>query len=465
MRAGRNKAPMRRAVIVGGGANGTWMSVQLAQLPSIGEIIVIDRDGRFGRGVAYSSTADHHRINVPAERMGGSSPDDSLGFAQWLLRFGHAEPANFAESFVPRRLYGDYLRAQLDAVIAQGRVHLRQAMVQAIECRDTGHAVLLDTGEEIEADVVVLCLGNPPPGQIARMVPGPRLVPDIWRAGALEAVLPEGDVLVIGTGATAVDAVLEIASRGVRGRIRMVSRHGQLPLIDEPSAACEAVTGIPVDTVRGMMRGLRAAVEEHGARGIGWQAVVDAFRVNAVDIWLNLPDAERRRFLRHLRSLWMVHRHRLAPDVALRLQRLRDIGRLEIITARVLGGEPTSDGYAVELHHSGRPPDASEMLEVDWALNCTGPDENYARSRDPLVASLLKGGLARPGPLALGLDCDLQQRLVNSEGKAVPGLYLVGPPSRGRFWEVTSAPSGRDQCVAVRRDVDVLLKALAETSR
>ncbi|MCJ8142619.1 FAD/NAD(P)-binding protein [Ancylobacter sp. A5.8] len=456
---------MRRAVIVGGGANGTWMSVQLAQLPSIGEIIVIDRDGRFGRGVAYCSTADHHRINVPAERMGGSSPDDSLGFAQWLRRAGHAEPADFAESFVPRRLYGDYLCAQLDAVIAQGNVRLRQAMVQAIECRATGHAVLLDTGEEIEADVVVLCLGNPPPGQMASMVPGPRLVPDIWRPAALEAILPEDDVLVIGTGATAVDAVLELADRGTNRPIRMVSRHGRLPLIDEPSAKCEAVTGVPVDTALGMMRGLRAAVAAHTARGIGWQAVVDEFRLNAVEIWLGLPDAERRRFLRHLRSIWMVHRHRLAPDVAARLRRLQETGRLEIVAARVLGGEPTPEGYAVRLHRSGAPSGTAEMLEVDWALNCTGPDENYARSRDPLVASLLKNGMARPGPFGLGLDCDLQHRLLNQDGKAQSGLYLVGPPSRGRFWEVTSAPSGRDQCIAVRHNLDDLLKALAAPPR
>ncbi|MCB4771229.1 FAD/NAD(P)-binding protein [Ancylobacter sp. Lp-2] len=451
----------RRAVIVGGGANGTWMGVHLARVPGIEEIVLIDRDGRFGRGVAYSATADCHRLNVPAERMGGRDQEDGAGFATWLQRNGWPAGRTYEDTFVPRRLYGDYLCAELAAVEATRRLSRLRDDVQALERRPGGHAVVTASGKTIEAATVVLCLGNPPPAPIRATVPAPRLVPDIWAAGSLDPIRASDDVVIVGTGATAIDAVLELVRRGVGSRIRMISRGGRLPLVDAPGLPCDPLDPIPADTVRGMMTALRAAISDHAERGIPWQSVFDAFRARAGDIWLALSNDERRRFLRHLRSPWLVHRHRLAPDIARQMEKLQAEGRVEIIAARVLGGEPTPEGYALRLHRRGRPMEAGETLETDWVINCTGPDEHYSRSRIPLVQSLLSCGVARPGPFGLGLDCDHRHRLVDADGQAHAGLYLVGPPGRGRFWEVTSVPNGRDQCVNVAKDVAATLVPVA----
>jgi len=42
--------------------------------------------------------------------------------------------------------------------------------------------------------------------------------------------------------------------------------------------------------------------------------------------------------------------------------------------------------------------------------------------------------------LQLGLDVDDCGLLLDREGRPQPGLYVLGPPTRGRFWEITAAP-------------------------
>ena len=59
-------------------------------------------------------------------------------------------------------------------------------------------------------------------------------------------------------------------------------------------------------------RQMRAAA----SHGLPWQAVMDAVRPQVQALWRGLPLAERRRFLRHLRPWWDVHRHRIPPRSA-----------------------------------------------------------------------------------------------------------------------------------------------------
>ena len=42
-------------------------------------------------------------------------------------------------------------------------------------------------------------------------------------------------------------------------------------------------------------------------------------------------------------------------------------------------------------------------LAVGLVVNCTGPECNYHKLRDPLIVQLFLHGLARPDPLFLGL--------------------------------------------------------------
>jgi uncharacterized NAD(P)/FAD-binding protein YdhS len=87
-------------------------------------------------------------------------------------------------------------------------------------------------------------------------------------------------------------------------------------------------------------------------------------------------------------------------------------------------------------------------VTVDRVINCTGPEGDYARSSLPLVRSLIARGLARPDAYRLGLDIDEDFTLLRADGRRAEGLVTLGPPTRGRFWEVTAVPHLRRQIEA-----------------
>jgi uncharacterized NAD(P)/FAD-binding protein YdhS len=182
------------------------------------------------------------------------------------------------------------------------------------------------------------------------------------------------------------------------------------------------------------------------AAGVPWQTVLDNFRPHIAPLYTNASETERARFARHLRAIWMVHRHRLAPDVAAVLERLQQEKRLEVIAGRITGAVATASGHRVSIARRGGGP--IERIS-NWILNCSGPEERYDRLDDPLIKSLLATGRARTGPNGLGLDVDPGCQLRNSQGEVQPGLYAIGPATRGAFWEVTAASSIRQQLLAV----------------
>jgi uncharacterized NAD(P)/FAD-binding protein YdhS len=119
----------------------------------------------------------------------------------------------------------------------------------------------------------------------------------------------------MGTGATAVDAVLDLVHQGAGRRITMLSRHGMLPCDDVASTpASQPISSESASTARELFSALRKDVVVKAARGIPWQSVIDGFRPKASALWRKLPDPERARFVRHARTIWMNHRHRLAPE-------------------------------------------------------------------------------------------------------------------------------------------------------
>ena len=85
------------------------------------------------------------------------------------------------------------------------------------------------------------------------------------------------------------------------------------------------------------------------------------------------------------------------------------------------------------------------------SVNCTGPDTNLARVRDPLVQSLRAAGLIRPDELGLGLDTDESGGLVGADGSVGDDLLCVGPLRKGRLWENTAVPELRGETLAMAR--------------
>jgi uncharacterized NAD(P)/FAD-binding protein YdhS len=181
----------------------------------------------------------------------------------------------------------------------------------------------------------------------------------------------------------------------------------------------------------------------HRAREGDWRAVIDGMRPHLQTWWQAMTLIEKRRFLRHLRPWWDIHRHRMAPEVADRLVSAMSSGRLDVIAGQMVNFR--QDEEAVEICYRRRGGRTTERLAVEAVVNCSGPSSDYSRIVQPLIRQLLDDGMGRPDSLRLGLEVDDNLRLIDRHGRVQPRLFALGPVTRGRFWECTAVPEIRKQ--------------------
>ncbi|MBV9929427.1 MAG: FAD/NAD(P)-binding protein [Alphaproteobacteria bacterium] len=417
-----------KIVIVGAGYSGSMAAVEAARAVANAEVTLIDRRGTFAAGAAYSTTNASHLLNVRARGMSAFA-DEPDHFARWVEAAGLGGP----DTFVPRRDYRRYL----EGVLAGAAVARVPGEAVAVEDR----TLVLADGARIASDALVLAGGNYG-GRLPARIAVPT-VDDPWSAEGLAAIAglarQEKDVLLVGTGLTMVDVALSLVDAGFEGRMVAVSRRGLLPRPHEEPASPPAEIEPPA-----RLGALVRAVRNMEAP---WRAAVDSLRPHTQALWQGLSLAEKRRFLRHLRPWWDVHRHRIAPPVARRIEALIAMGRLEVLAGRLRGGE--GGAITVAVRGGGTRP-----FDIAGAVNCTGPEGAIARVEDKLIRQLLASGRARPDALGIGLDVDAGNRVIGADGAPSPGLYAVGPLTRGALWEIVAVPDIRHQVRDLARALD-----------
>jgi uncharacterized NAD(P)/FAD-binding protein YdhS len=203
---------------------------------------------------------------------------------------------------------------------------------------------------------------------------------------------------------------------------------------------------VPLGDLTGLWRWLR----RRGAK-VGWRAAVDSLRPYSQALWQSLDVGQQRRFLRHARPWWDVHRHRIAPEVGQTLLRLIGEGRLEILAGRVTAARSTAEG--IDVQYCRRGADAPRTQRFAYAFNCTGPLHSITNTRDSLLRSLFDAGQIKPDQLGIGLDVDEHSRAAGGER-----LWALGPLTKGRHWEIIAVPDIREQAAAVAEDIARELK-------
>jgi uncharacterized NAD(P)/FAD-binding protein YdhS len=466
----------RTIVIVGAGFSGTLVAANLlkSQHWAATQIVLIERSAAVARGKAYAARSYPYLLNVPAGRMSANanSPFDFLSFAQ------HRIPDATAEDFLPRELYGQYLEATLLDAEVSAAPHVQFERLRGDVCgiepaEQASYRVQLADGRRIDADDVVLALGNPGPADL----PGTENLQQQYTSDPWAHPLtfsPTETVLLVGTGLTMVDvATAAAASTQEQVVIHSISRHGLIP----PSqtqfshAACKADSAAILRAASfsalTLLRSVRELAEETERRGGDWREAVTFIRNIAPALWQRLPAREKRRMLRHIRPYWDVHRHRLPSETLAKLNRLRQRQKLHVHAGRLLSfetvaangtaaasGTASPSGAAGASGTAGANGAAAAKVRVTWrargtrepqtmlvdrVVNCTGPDYNIRRSRDPLINSLVSQGLAVSDPLSLGLRTGAYGALINAQGRAAPNLFYVGPMLRADHWEATAA--------------------------
>jgi uncharacterized NAD(P)/FAD-binding protein YdhS len=452
-------AHIPRIAIVGAGFSGSLLAVHLTR-QSVGplEIVMIDRNGSRGRGLAYSANNPNHLLNVRVENM-SAFPDLPGHFRDWLERRTgrHAD----ALAFVSRGLYGAYVEDVLATALgrADGQVAITQIAANCVDLRSGAGAWTLRLSDEssITADAVALCLGHFPPrlpvAVESAVGADERIIADPWDLKAFGRIQSRDRVVVIGSGLTMADVVVHLQDQGHEGRIDVVSRRGLQPNVHEPTAFWPAFIDPdrPPPTSRALLRLVRREVESARKKGVDWRAVIDSLRPNLIPLWRALPLVEQKRALRHLRPYWDTHRHRIAPEIDARLRKREPERRLRLLAGSLVSARATHD--AIEIDFRRRASAEIETLRADWLVNCTGPTTAYERIDDPLVRVLLDQGLARPDDVGLGIEVTRDCNVIGPAGQPHDRLFATGPLTRGAFWEMLAVPELRRQAPEVARQM------------
>ncbi|MDH4384032.1 MAG: FAD/NAD(P)-binding protein [Caulobacter sp.] len=457
--------PGRHVAIIGGGFSGSLLALKLTARRPDWLITLIDPAVRPGRGLAYGACEPYHLLNVPAHRMEvGLEP----GFQAWLQTSGQdldqallESDGSLADAFLPRRLLGDYLQDRIaevrPAVEGPGLRLVRGEAVGVLEAGARRGVRLMD-GRQIDADMVVLSTGNLPPRAPlpadAWLQDHPAFVPDPWAKSALTDLDPDAPVLLLGTGLTMVDIALRLADEGQRGPMLAISRRGLIPTAHKAGGVWAPFLApmLPASPLI-LCKAIRQAADQARRENLPWQRVMDAVRPSIARAWQSWSEPQKRQFLRHLRPRWDVHRHRMAPRVAARLDGLLKSGALTVVSGRLQDWTRQGNGVAAILIRRGGA--GAMTVQAGCVINCTGPRSDLEGLPTPLFLDLSRRGLILPDRLGLGLESD-DCAVLDAGGRPSSWLYAVGPLTRPALWEITAVPE-------ITAQLDRLSLALSRT--
>ena len=436
------------AVIGGGAAGAAAFGELLAQAHGRTVHWIVGPEAP-GRGVAYATRDDRHLLNVRASSMGVFLEQGEEFIQHASRQLGQVKGTDF----LPRRLFGDFIQAQVGARIDAARKAGRSFRIHPESARELvrrpegGYAVRIDADRWLDVSDVVLAVGALAQRPLRTVTPtalsSGAYELDPWRLER-DAKAPRR-VLVVGTGLTAVDTLLSASMQWPNAELVAVSRHGMWPCTHSPLPLAPYPSQDDLNRAllacKGVAAMLRLVREAMGAvPATDWRSVIDGMRPINATLWQRLRNDQRRQFLRHARWIWEASRHRMAPASGQLIHQLQEEGRLQVHAARVLD----VDGAApLQVTLRERATQLVSTLEADLVIQATGLDTAVAYAAHDLLSQLLRDGLAVADPLQLGVLAAADGQLVGASAEPQRGLYAIGSLLRGNLWECTAMPEIR----------------------
>ncbi len=468
--------------VIGAGAAGTsflyGLVKRMSAMPTVDplRVVILEPQPRCGPGTAYGADTTTALLNRPISAMSVDYADPGH-FRRWL---GEREPVVRGRGsnealFAPRSRFGDYLADVFDTACKDldnlgGLVEVLTDSVDTVEPGHDGRMIVRPSrAAAFEAEKVVLCLGSVPtrdpygldefPGYIAQPYP---------LEHQLDRIEENADVLVLGTGLTAVDIALALGDTGRVGGFVLASRTGLLPDVRCDLSAAEGAPELVKDTHAALSRNeqlslrdltallnaelvrrgtsLRSAVAPFLGRRTGpellRQRLGDPYPAAVAQrcivgltplysrLWRALDAESKRRYSRRYRRVFSALRSPMPPSSARRLLALAEANALQLHAGiREVRAE---EGDFRAFYRDGT------SRRFDAVVNATGRciDVDSAGSGSLLV-KLVQQGLARPHALG-GLDVDPATNEVLGISGPMGGLHVIGDLSSGVHFHTSS---------------------------
>lgn len=443
-------APIKIAII-GGGLSGTLLSINLIKRINDRtlDIRLFEKSPqKLFRGVAYSAALPYQLLNVPVKGM-SLFEDDPMHFLAWLAEKGHCYTA---DDFVSRELFGNYLEENLTKVLADNKAHhynVVKTEVTQLSKNESGVAVLSEE-DSFRADMVFLCTGNFPPQDLPNLEPqardSGRYINAPWSGGYLSQIKSDETIFIAGTGLTMVDQVMSLCKIPFSGKIIAASRRGYLPLSHGASPAYELKYTPDLDQagIYDLYYWVKKEIRNAENNGQNFRSVIDAIRPHLQKMWFRMSMEDKKIFLKYIRPMWEIHRHRIPAHTYDALKEMVSNGRLQIIAGHIKSvSQNSEEEFVVTI--TEKKEKKTQAHSVNWILNCTGPQSNYKKIDSPLYARLFADGIISMDATGLGIKTEKYGHIIGEEGQVSRNIIAVGPTAKASLWESTALKEIRAQ--------------------
>jgi uncharacterized NAD(P)/FAD-binding protein YdhS len=186
--------------------------------------------------------------------------------------------------------------------------------------------------------------------------------------------------------------------------------------------------------------------------GLSAAPIIDSLRPMAWDIWRAFSIDEKKIFMKKLRHLWGVARHRVPVQVHDLLIRLQLSQKLLVQSGKLI--DLLDGGDFVRVVYWDNNTQSQKKLDVSRVINCTGPENDVSKLTDYFLKDCLQNGLVKQDPLKLGIEATWPNlQVIGANGVEQKGLYAVGNLLRGLLWESTAVGELRLQATMISQSI------------
>ena len=428
--------------IIGSGYSAAALTLHLLTRGMPADRLVIVGPGQLGQGQAYGCVSDDFRLNVRAELM-RLWPDRPNHFAEWAAVNITDDPdaRTDAGDFFRRRDFAAYMADQLASFPAIADISRHEQRADRISEGTEGWQITLGDGTALTASRVVIATGNPAPDWPMKDPPAdaPGLVRVPWRGDWPARIAPDAEVVIIGGGLTALDALHSLHRRAHDGPVSLICPEGMLPPVQTDWQDATPLRWPTPLRGSGFLRFMRRNIGDTDWSRTEWQRRFESLRVNISAAWQCLPEDDQARLMRRIGWLWSLARFRAGPQATGSAQAMLDSGQLTI-RRDIVTGLTAGANNARHLVSLG----AGARIEADAVINCSGA------GRDRLMSHLI-------GDLVIGSHQTAPHRprmttsltLIRPNGTPYEDLFAVGPGTAHVVGDILGAASISRQAAAL----------------
>ncbi|MFD2963191.1 MULTISPECIES: FAD/NAD(P)-binding protein [Olivibacter] len=477
--------------IVGSGASGVTCFIQLVlkyiiTKPSkILSIILFEKKGEFGTGLAYGTGQEGHLLNTKAGLM-GLFPQERLHFVRWMhdhkdrieQEFPQVSP--HPDAYPPRMLYGKYVQAMLDEYWQLARQKGIEVSKQQVEIVDAevqkDKRVILRSASDHSylVDYVILATGTPEAATFENLKGLERYIGSPWPSKRIIQTIQDkyAKISIVGSSLTAIDALITLVANGHKGPITFFSLRGLLPRVQSASEKPFQRKVLTLSTIKTLIREnrrslrvkdlirlFRSEVEGYLERKLDWateervnknhlqlleedirqamngdslfQNILYSLREETYAIWKLLPVDQKILFVKWIKPYFDINRHAVPMENGIKIMNLLKSNQLEVI------------GNSEDIKWKGNKfvlkTEDGHTYEADFVINASGPASVIHKMEDQklLQALLSKKYIQEYGAGGLIVDLNtLRVKDVSSEERTP--FYALGHPITGLQLDVNS---------------------------